>query len=182
VIFGAAASLLAVELLDSGAGAAVIVVAAMVVNARHLLYSVSLAPHTRGWPRRWRWLAPYFLTDPVFAMATAHYRLAGDGDADQRLGYYVGIALTGWAGWQVATGVGVLLARTLPTALPLDLAAPLTFLLLLLPMLTDGPGYTAAAVGGTAALLASGLPLGFGILVGATAGILAGALIGRRHA
>jgi predicted branched-subunit amino acid permease len=76
----------------------------------------------------------------------------------------------------------VLLAGVLPTSLHLELAAPLTFLLLLLPMLTNRATYGAAVTGGIVAVAASGLPLGLGLLVGAGAGIAVGAtLAGRRE-
>jgi predicted branched-subunit amino acid permease len=52
-----------------------------------------------------------------------------------RLAYYLGVALTLWTAWQVITGAGVVLAGVLPSSVRLELAAPLTFLLLLLPML-----------------------------------------------
>ncbi len=73
------------------------------------------------------------------------------------------------------TGAGVLLGGVLPTSLHLELAAPLTFLLLLLPMLTHRAAYGAAVTGGIVAVAASGLPLGLGLLVGAGAGIAVGA-------
>ena len=79
------------------------------------------------------------------------------------------------------TAAGMLLGGVLPTSLPLDRIAPLTFLLLLLPMLTSRPAYAAAAAGGLVAVVTSGLPLGLGLLAGATAGIAVGGyLAGRR--
>jgi branched chain amino acid efflux pump len=79
------------------------------------------------------------------------------------------------------TGAGMLLGGVLPDWLRLDLAAPLTFLLLLLPMLRGRAAYAAAATGGIVAVAASGLPLGLGLLLGAAAGIAAGTYTGGRH-
>ena len=65
------------------------------------------------------------------------------------------------------------------------MAAPLGFLLLLLPMLKDRPAYVAAIVGGVTAVAAAGLPLGLNLLVGGAAGATAGAYAagrGNRHA
>jgi predicted branched-subunit amino acid permease len=183
LLFGGAAQLLAVQLLDAGASAAVVVVGALVVNARMLLYSASLAPHVRSWPGRWRWAGAYFLADPVYALAIEQFRRPdGDGDDRDRLVYYFAAGLTLWTGWQLITAAGLLLAGVLPASLRLELAAPLTFLLLLLPMLIGRAAYAAAAVGGTVAVAASGLPLGLGLLAGAMAGMVAGALVGGRHA
>lgn len=178
LLFGGAAQLLSVQLLNAGANAAVVILGALVVNARMLLYSASLAPHAAAWPRRWRWAAAYLLADPVYGLAVGRFGRPDHGGGSQnRLGYYLGVGITLWVAWQVITGAGVLLAGALPASLRLELAAPLTFLLLLLPMLTNQAGYAAAAVGGITAVLASGLPLGLGLLIGAATGITAGALV-----
>lgn len=183
LLFGGAAQLLAVELLDAGASAAVIILGALVVNARMLLYSASLAPYTRAWRGRWRWLGAFFLNDPVYAVALARFgRAGGGGEARDRLRYYLAVGLTLWTAWQLVTGVGALLAETLPAALRLELAAPLTFLLLLLPMLASRAAYAAAAVGAAVSVAASGLPLGLGLLAGAAAGMIAGAMVAGRDA
>jgi predicted branched-subunit amino acid permease len=183
LLFGGAAQLLAVQLLGAGGSAAVVVVGALVVNARMLLYSASLAPHVRAWPAGWRWAGAYFLTDPVYALALTRFRRPdGGGESRDRLAYYLAVGLTLWPAWQLITGAGALLAGVLPASLRLELAAPLTFLLLLLPMLTSRAAYAAAAVGAAASVAASGLPLGLGLLVGATAGMGAGALVGGRRA
>src|SRR3954468_9722827 len=172
LVFAGAAQLVAVHLLDGGAGGAVVILTVLVVNARHLLYSASLAPHARDWPRRYRWLGAYFLVDPVYALAIGRYeRPGGGGTASLRLRYYAAVAATCWFGWQLLTAAGALLAGALPAWVPLHLAAPLTFLLLLLPMLKARAGYVAAAVGGSTALAASGLPLGLGLLLGTACGI-----------
>src|SRR5688572_29731061 len=63
LIFAGAAQLVAVELLGAGAGVLVVVATALVVNARHLLYSASIAPYARTWPARWRWILAYALAD-----------------------------------------------------------------------------------------------------------------------
>jgi len=43
-----------VQLLDAGACMGVVVLGALVVNARMLLYGAALAPYTAAWPGRWR--------------------------------------------------------------------------------------------------------------------------------
>ncbi len=181
LLFGGAAQLVAVRLLDTGASAVVVVLAALVVNARMLLYSAALAPHTADWPVRRRWAAAYLLADPVYALAMARFEQAGAGSARERFRYFVASGVVLWTAWMALTGAGVLLAGVLPDSLHLELAAPLTFLLLLLPMLTSRATYSAAATGGIVACLSSGLPLGLDLLIGAGAGIAAGAIVGARR-
>jgi len=180
LLFGGAAQLLAVQLLDAGAGAVLVVLGALVVNARMLLYSAALAPHTAAWPARWRWLGAYLLADPVYALAITRFTGPDEDGPRERLRYYFTVGLVIWCAWMGLTGAGVLLGGVLPTSLRLDLAAPLTFLLLLLPMLTSRPAYAAAATGGVVAVAASGLPLGLGLLAGAAAGIAVGGYLGGR--
>ena len=182
LMFGGAAQLLAVQLLGAGANVAVVIAGALVVNSRMLLYSASLGTHATGWPRRWRWAGAYLLADPVYAMAIGRFgRPDGGGPDGRRLTYYLTVGLTLWTAWLLLTGAGVLLAGALPPSLRLDVAAPLTFVLLVLPMLTSKASYAAAAVGGLVAVAASGLPLGLGLLTGAVAGIAAGAFVAGRH-
>ena len=177
LLFGGAAQLLAVQLLAAGTSGVVVVLAALIVNARMLLYGAALAPHAAAWAARWRWLGAYLLADPVYALTAARFsRPDGGGSARDRLLYYLGVGVALWTAWQAMTGAGVL-----PTSLHLELAAPLTFLLLLLPMLTHRAAYGSAVAGGIVAVAASGLPLGLGLLVGAGAGIAVGvALAGHR--
>jgi predicted branched-subunit amino acid permease len=182
LLFNGAGQLLAVQLLGAGGSAAVVIAGALVANARMLLYSASLAPHARAWPNRWRWLGAYFLADPVFALAIRRFQGPDAGGSRDRLAYYLAVAFTLWSAWQLLTAGGALLAGVLPPALPLALAAPLTLMLLMLPMLTNRSMYVAAAVGGAVAVAASGLPLGLGLLIGALAGMTAGAMVGGRHA
>ena len=182
LLFGGAGQLLSVQLLGAGAGSAVTVMAALVVNARFLLYSAALAPHVADWPRRGRWAAAYLLADPVYALAAARFAASGGaGSARERMAYYAGVGVTLWSAWLLLTGLGMLLAGALPAGLRLDLAAPLTFLLLLLPMLRGRASVAAAVAGGLAATAAAGLPLGLNVLVGAVAGVVAGILAGGRR-
>ena len=182
LLFGGAGQLLAVQLLGAGAGSAVTVMAALVVNARFLLYSAALAPHVADWPRRGRWAAAYLLADPVYALAAARFAAPGGvGRPGDRMAYYTGIGVTLWSAWLVLTGIGMLLAGVLPAGFRLDLAAPLTFLLLLLPMLQARAAVVAAAAGGLTAVATAGLPLGLNVLVGAVAGVVAGTVAGGRR-
>lgn len=104
------------------------------------------------------------------AMAIGRFRRPdGGGDSGSRLAYYLTVGLTLWVAWQLITGAGVLLAGWLPPTVRLEPAAPLTFLLLLAPMLTSRAAVVAAGVGAAVAVAASGLPLGLGLLVGTAA-------------
>lgn len=178
IIFAGASQLVAVQLLDASAVLALVVATVAVVNARHLLYSASLAPHLADWPLGRRMSAAFFLADPVYALVIARYEGPdGGGARAERTGYFFGVAVTCLVGWTGLTAAGVLAGGAIPDWVPLELAIPLTFLILLLPLIKDSAGWVAAGVGGLAAVLAQPLPLGTDILVGAAAGLLAGGIV-----
>lgn len=181
IIFAGASQLVAIQLLGSGAGIALVVFSVLVVNARHLLYSASLEPHLADWSRGQRMGAAFLLADPVYALAISRFeREGGPGPKSAQLGYYFAAGVVCFIGWASLVAVGVLLGGFIPAWVPLELAIPLTFLLLALPLIKDSPGLVAASVGGIVALVAAPLPSGIGLMVGAVAGLVAGGLVLRR--
>jgi predicted branched-subunit amino acid permease len=172
LMFAGASQLAAIELIDSGAAALVVVATALVINLRHVMYSGGLAPWFRDAPLAFQLAAPYLLADPVYTMSAVRFPELPDPRSRRR--YYVVFGLILFVGWSTMTAGGILVGAALPDGLGLELAVPLTFLALLVPAVVDRPTLLAALVGGGVALVADGLPLHLGLLVGALAGITAG--------
>jgi predicted branched-subunit amino acid permease len=178
IIFAGAAQIAAVQLLHVGAALGIVVLTVAVINARHLLYSAALAPHLADWSTPQRLGAAFLLADPVYALAAARYDTAdaGGGTREKRA-FYFGAGLTCLVGWTALLAVGIVAGGFIPEWVPFELAIPLTFLLLTLPLIKDNAGLVAAAVAGAVALAASTLPLGVGLMVGAVAGVVAGVIV-----
>jgi predicted branched-subunit amino acid permease len=174
IVFAGASQLAAVDVLGDGGSALVAIVAACTINLRMLLYAASLAPHLAHERFGRRMGVAYFLTDQAYAVSIARW---GDDDPpDRRLPFYFGAGLTLWTSWQLATLAGVALGNGVPDSLPLGFAVPLVFLVLLVPTLTTRPALAAAIAGGAAAVVTAEVGGGdLSILVGAIAGIAAGA-------
>jgi predicted branched-subunit amino acid permease len=177
LVFGGGVQLVTVQLLADGTGLGVILATTLVMNARHLLYSASLASHVGSWPSRRRAFAAYFLADPVYALAVGRFQRPYGAHARWR--YFMAMAVTCWVGWIVLTATGAVLADALPASLPLELAAPLTFLLLLIPTLTDRAAVAAAVASGACAVPLLHLPMGLGLLAATGVGIAVAAAVGR---
>jgi predicted branched-subunit amino acid permease len=173
LIFGGASQLAAIELLNEGAPLLVVVLTAVVVNLRYVMYSAAIAPYFRGFTAGWRAFASQFIVDTTFAVAVTEYERD---ETTDRLSYYLGEVATIYVGYVVGTAVGVFAGDLVPDGLQLDFAVPLLFLALLVPSITDEATTAAAAVGGFAAVAAAGLPMNLGIAAAATAGIGAGVL------
>jgi 4-azaleucine resistance transporter AzlC len=176
IVFAGASQLAALDLIGRDAPLSVVVLTAVVINLRMLMYSASIAPYFRTFAARVKAGLAYLLTDQAYALSIASYRAEASVD---RVAYYLGVAVTLWVVWQLTTAAGVLLGTGVPDAWGLEFAVPLVFLALLVPAMEDGPTTVAGLVGGTVAVVGAGLPLNLGLLVGASVGIVAGLLAER---
>lgn len=173
LVFAGASQLAALDLIGRDAPLAIVVVTAVVINLRMLMYSASIAPHFQTLSRRLKAAVAYLLTDQAYALSIARYR---NEESTRSVAYYIGVAGTLWIVWQLTTIAGVVLGTRVPESLGLEFAVPLVFLALLIPAMEDGPTTIAGILGGIVAVVAGGLPLNLGLLVGATVGIVAGRL------
>lgn len=178
IIFAGAAQIAAVQLLHVGAALGIVVLTVAVINARHLLYSAALAPHLADWTTPQRLGAAFLLADPVYALAAARYDSAdAGGGMREKRAFYFGAGLTCLVGWTALLAVGIVAGGFIPDWVPFELAIPLTFLLLTLPLIKNRAGLVAFAIAGIVALVANTLPLGVGLMVGAVAGVVAGVVV-----
>jgi predicted branched-subunit amino acid permease len=177
VAFAAASQIAALELFGDGAPLAVVVGTATVINLRLLMYSASLATLLPQEPIGRRLWTVYLVTDHAYAVFVAQVHRLGS-DHERRL-FYLGAATAMWLTMELSTVLGAILGSGLLKQMPLEFAAPLSFLGLLIPTLVDKPRWAAAVVAGTVATLANGAPASLGMLGGALAGIVTGVLVFR---
>jgi len=171
LIFGGAAQLTLVTLLGTGVAVAAAVGTALVVNARHLMYSAALAPTFQSQPRWFRWLGPYLLIDQLFALTTVR---PPDEDPDGFRTYYLAAGATFWVLWLVVVALGLLLGPVVPEEWNLEFAIPILFIGLLVLGIDRWPEMVAALAGAGVTYVAAGLPNRTGLLVGAFVGMIAG--------
>ncbi len=177
IVFAGASQFVGVRLIVEDVPAAVVVLAVVLVNLRHVLYSASLAPYVEQLDRRWRWLLAYLLTDEAYATVIARYRR--DGVSPYGHWFFFGAAAALWAIWQLSTALGVFVGAAVPDSWSLDFALPLTFIAILVPTLGQRSALGAAAVAGLVAVLAFRWPYGVGLIAAAAAGMAAGIALDR---
>ncbi|HSH43612.1 MAG TPA: AzlC family ABC transporter permease [Arenicellales bacterium] len=175
LIFGGAAQLTVISLLGAGTSVVAAITAALVVNARHLMYSAGMVPHFQQQPRWMQIVGPYMLLDQVFALAS----LRRNDDPDTFRTYYLATGATFWVLWQVTTALGLLIGPVVPAEWNLKFAVPILFLGLIIIGIDRYPKLVAALVGAGVTFLCAGLPNRAGLLVGALAGIAAGTIAER---
>lgn len=172
IVFAGASQIAIVEILDGGGAPLVALVTAIVINARLLMYSADMGRYTVSMPLRAKISVAYLLTDQAY-LVTSH-RFPDPGTAPSVLPYYFGAGLGLWTTWQASTTLGMVLGASIPSSWSLEFAIPLTFMALLVLAIRDKPGLVAAIAGGAVAVAAFGLPYHLGLLVGASAGVVAG--------
>jgi predicted branched-subunit amino acid permease len=170
--YAGTAQLAALQLLAGGAPLAVIFLAALVLNLRFALYSLSMAPHFRSATTPRKWLYSYLLSDNGYAHFITRY--STHPDEPGKVGYYLGACAGIWTVWQAATAVGVALGAGIPPAWRLEFTVTLTFFALGISVIRDKAMAIAAATAAVTAILAIGLPYRLGLIVAAGAGIAAG--------
>lgn len=175
LFYSGSAQMVALQLLHNGVLPVAIVVTALIINLRFIMYSASLAPHLHHLPRRWTWPLSYLLSDQSFALYSLRFS-AGQPD---RFGhyFYAGTAIGMWLAWQLSVLAGVFLGASIPESWSLSFAIPLSFLALLVPNLRSAASLGAAAAGGLIAVLAIDMPYNLGLVMASTGGVLAGLLI-----
>ena len=172
IVFAGTAQLGTLPLIAAEAPLWLIVVTALALNLRFVIFSAAIAPGFRGVPTHERWLAGHLLTDGVFA--TCLDKMLTVDDPRWRLGYYLAPAVWSWVLWQSFTLVGIFAAGVVPKAWSLEFMATIALLVLLVPMARVRPMLVAAVVGGLSATLLRNMPLRLGVVTGIVLGIAAG--------
>jgi 4-azaleucine resistance transporter AzlC len=178
IVFAGSSQFVAAQLIHDSAPGLVIVLTIAVVNMRHMLYSASVAPYIEHLPTRWKALLAYLLTDEAYAATIIHYE--EDGFTPTSHWFFLGAGLALWTTWQVSSALGIFLGAAIPASWPLDFAAPLTFIAMVVPVLKDKPVVAAALSAGTVALLAYSLPFKLGLILAALVGIFIGTYLESR--
>lgn len=170
VTFAGASQFAALGAIAAGMPWAGILIVTALLNARHLLYGASLAPHLRGVGRAQRAAMAHVLCDESFALSAAHFTAVGRTDVP---GYWMAALVGVFIPWPIGTAVGALAGGAIvdPARLGLDAVFPAAMAGLAVGLIVGRREFVAASAG-TAIGVTAALALGPG------PGIVAGGLIG----
>ncbi len=170
LIFGGSAHLAALRALDE-AGPLAAILTGLLINARLLVYSASLA---RRWPTQPGWfrvVAAGLIIDPTWAAADRHAGRCTDLAQQRR--YFLAAGITLGAGWSGAMALGALMGARLDW-LNLQIFIPLCLLGLVGAGLRAANARSVMVVAAVVALLTAGWPAGTGLLAAIVAGCATG--------
>ena len=157
LVYAGTAQLGALPLIAAGAPLWLIMLTALALNLRFVIFSAAIAPvfHDSSFARRLA--SSYLLVDGVFAVG-ADKLLQAD-DPHWRWGYYIAPSAFNWCVWQVFTALGIFGAEFMPRDWSLEFMVTIALMVMVLPMVRTRPMLVAALAGGLGAVLLRGLPL-----------------------
>ena len=175
LVFSGTAQLASLPLIAADAPLGVVLLTAMVVNLRFVIFSAGLQPFFRRFSLGRRLLLGYCTVDTSFALFLSRF---ADAPQDERgttgqVWFFLGMSAGSWIAWQTMSIVGILLAAQVPGDWGLEFASILALIAMTLPMISGQPAVVGAITAGVTAVIAAGLPLKLGLLVAVVAGIAA---------
>lgn len=172
LVYAGTAQLGALPLIAAGAPLWLIMLTALALNLRFVIFSAAIAPvfHDSSFARRLA--SSYLLVDGVFAVGAD--KLIKADDPHWRWGYYIVPSVYCWLLWQLCGAVGVFGAGVIPQDWSLEFMTTIALTVMMIPMLRERPMWVAALVGGLGAVLLRELPLRLGLIAGIALGIGAG--------
>ena len=172
LVYAGGAQFTVARLRAQGVPRHMLIVAAALINLRHVLYGLSLAPHLPRVPAGLRAVAAFFLVDESYGLSMRAFH-----EARGSATYLVGAGLSLYLAWNLGTALGTAFTAALPDprTLGVDLVFPLTFAALLAPLLRRRANRWAALTAFVGALVAvPALPGGVGFVAATALGMLGG--------
>lgn len=137
VVFAGASQLMAVVMLQSGAGVPLVIASTFLVNLRHLMMGLSISPYLTEATPWWQRILAFSMTDESYLTSVTHYRQQEQSQGNPW--FMLGSGASIYVAWGVASLVGALAGHAIhdPLHWGLDFAMPATFLTMLLPQVVS---------------------------------------------
>jgi 4-azaleucine resistance transporter AzlC len=181
VVIAGAAQFTALQLMGENAPTWVVLLSALAVNLRMVMYSASLTPHLGSVALWKRGLVAYFLVDQAYAVSILEYERDPNASPAVKFAYFIGVVLPIVPFWYGLTALGALVGASIPPELGLDFALPIAFIAMIAPALRTGAHRAAATVSVVLVLCLTWMPFNLGLIMAALGGMATGAEIERRY-
>ncbi|MGL1931630.1 MAG: AzlC family ABC transporter permease [Desulfotalea sp.] len=116
IVFAGSAQFIAVGLFASGTSPAAVILTTFIVNLRHTLMAVSLAPYLSRWNKYWQAFFAYELTDETFALHSARLKEMNNTCLET-----LSVNMTAQFSWVIGTVLGVFAADLISDIKPFGL-------------------------------------------------------------
>ncbi|RBP30146.1 MULTISPECIES: AzlC family ABC transporter permease [Bacillus] len=162
ISFAGSAQLSVLPMLQEHASVYSMILTTFLINARHLLYGLSLSPFFSSFDRKFNNFIAYFLSDALYALSLTHCR-----EGHYKKGYIVSAGLFIYITWGLGTLLGTIFGTLIPNNgnLGLEFSITIIFLIMSYKEITSLLKFAVFLVTGLVVLsLSSVLPMGVLIL------------------
>lgn len=174
-VFGGASQAIASGLVKAGADMTIIILATLMVNLRHALYSATLAPYVKGLGQKWLLPLGFWLTDETFVITVKYYQ--EHADSPHKHWYQLASSLAMYINWNACTLLGLLIGTAIPDMRQWGaVAMTVTFIGMVVPLLQTRPMVLAGGAAALSAVLLQGLPNLLWLMVASLIGVAVGVL------
>ncbi len=178
LVYAGSAQLAALPLIAANAPLWVVLLTALILNLRFVIFSAALHPHLRRLPLKKRLVLGYLTTDFGSAICLTHWaqwteKTECEPGSTRQLWFFAGVATISWLTWQVSSITGVLAGALVPLDWGLDFLPIVALTALMVPMVLNRPALVGVIVASVVALLGHALPLRLGLLAAVIAGVAA---------
>lgn len=168
-VFAGSAQLSALPLIAGASPVWVVVLTALVVNLRFVIYAAAMRKEFKPFSARRRLALGYLTGDIGFVIFME--KLKREGSFAHKDWYFFGGAAANWLAWQSGSLIGIFAAAFIPTHWGLELAGLLALLTLLIPLCASWPAVIGVIVASVIAVLTYAWPMKLGLPVAIAFGI-----------
>ena len=168
-VFAGTSQLVAIGMLESGAGFASILITTLLITSRHLLYSMAMRNNIKDLPFRWRSSLGFLLTDELFVNAQRE-------DLSFNRWYALGGGFSFYLAWNLATLCGIVAGAFIPdlSQMGLDFAVVATFIAIVVPMVKSSSVLACVLVSTVVSIYCTVQGYQMGLLISIAAGMTTG--------
>lgn len=172
LVFAGSAQLASLPLIAANVPIWVVLVTAMVVNLRFVIFGAAIGPHFTHlpWYRR-LWLG-YFNADVTMGFFMQRFPAQTLYQTEGKVGFFTGLGYPNWYAWQAGSVAGILLASQIPESWGIGFAGTLALLAIMIPLAMNTAALAGAVVAAIVAIVAMSLPYRLGLLVAVIAGMV----------
>lgn len=177
--FAGASQLVAIQLMSENAPAIIVIISALAVNLRLVMYSAALSSHFRDEPLSKRFFAACVLVDQNTAIGMIKYDNASH-PASKKILYFTILGLCIWSFWIVGVSLGATIGHQIQPTFDLAFVFPIMFIAIFSVTLLTPAHSAAACASAIFALLLHSIPYNLGLLIAAFIAMAIGAELERR--
>lgn len=176
IVFGGSSQLVFIDLLGHTGSPFQAVLGSNIVNARHFIYSAGVSREFSQFPRKWKFMLSYWLTDQLYAISLAHKEQIQSIPTQDRHWFFLGSGLGTWFFWFGSSALGIFFGQLIPSSWNLSFSIPLMFMPLVFSVCKDRYGYLTAALAVIFIYFLRGIPYGLGVVLAILAACILGYL------